>query len=57
MAKASPERKKAVLLKVIALLRAEGVKMDSPYDFENFFEVSHSELFATGGFKMEDDDE
>lgn len=46
-----------ILGKVIDLLRENGVEMDSPYDFENwvFDNATHTQLFATGKFKREDD--
>lgn len=48
------DKKLEVLGKIIDLMRAEGIKVDNPYDFENFIEdnASHSDLFATGRFKM-----
>lgn len=44
---------------LIDFLRVNGVKIDSPYDFENFIEdnCSHTQLFATGRFDEEDYDE
>lgn len=41
-----------ILGKIIDLMRAEGVKLDDPYDFENFISdhAKHSDLFATGKF-------
>jgi hypothetical protein len=43
-----------VLGKVIDLLRAEGVKIDDPYDFENFMDENarHFQLFKTKRFKL-----
>lgn len=45
--------------KIIDLLRSEGVKVDTPYDLENFFEdyCSHSQQRATGKFALSEDDE
>lgn len=50
------ERAIEILGKVIDLLRAEGVQVDSPYDVENFFDDvgSHSQMFATGRFETEE---
>jgi hypothetical protein len=41
-----------ILGKIIDLMRAEGLDIDSPYDVENFFEDhgSHSDMFETGRF-------
>lgn len=38
--------------KIIDLMRAEGLDIDSPYDVTNFFEDygSHSDMFETGRF-------
>jgi hypothetical protein len=42
---------------VIDLLRKEGMKIESPYDVENFFDnMSHSAMFETGRFPTEEDD-
>jgi len=46
-----------ILTKIIELLREEGVKIDSPYDLENWLAdhaQSHSDMFQTGLFKEED---
>jgi hypothetical protein len=46
------------LLKVVVeLLRANGVKIKSPYDLENWIEdnVTHSRLFKTGLFGQIED--
>jgi hypothetical protein len=47
----------AILKKVIILLRENGVKMDSPYDFENWIEdnASHSNLFETKEFERDEE--
>jgi hypothetical protein len=52
-------KKQIILGKIIDLLREEGVKIDSPYDFENFMadHASHSNLFATKRFKEEEDEQ
>ena len=54
----SPKRKpssKEVLGAVIDLMRNMGVKIDSPYDFENWVgdHASHSQQFATKRFKTD----
>ncbi len=50
-----------VLGKVIDLMKAEGVVVESPYDISNFFEDhgSHTNMFETHRFDdmLEDDDE
>lgn len=48
-----------ILGKIIDLMRTEGLEIDSPYDIENFFEDygSHSDMWDTGRFSNEDDDE
>jgi len=47
-----------IMGEVIDLLRKEGVKIESPYDVENFFgNMSHSLMFETGRFPREEDDE
>jgi len=40
---------------IIDLLRNKGIKINSPYDFENWIEdnCSHSQLFRTGKFAEE----
>jgi len=47
----------SLLGKIIDLMRKEGVKVDSPYDFENWFEdnANHTELFKTGKFKQDEE--
>lgn len=56
MWKMNKEKAIEILGKIIEMMRAAGEKMDSPYDFENFVADygSHSNLFATGKFKVED---
>lgn len=47
-------QKIALLGKIIDLMRAEGLKVESPYDAENFFQdygEQHSYLVVTGRFK------
>jgi hypothetical protein len=41
-----------ILGKIIDLMRAEGLDIDSPYDVENFFTDygSHNDMFETGRF-------
>lgn len=49
-----------VLGKVIDLMRAEGLKIESEYDFENFMTdhgCEHSILRKTGRFEDSEDDE
>ncbi len=49
-----------ILGKIIDLMRAEGIKIESPYDVENFFcdyGESHTYLVETGRFKHEEDEE
>lgn len=44
---------------MILWLREQGITLDDPYDFSNFIadNCSHSQLFATGVFKEDDDDD
>ena len=44
-----------LLGKVIDLMRAEGLEVESSYDVENFFEDhgSHTNMFDTGRFSTE----
>jgi hypothetical protein len=46
-----------ILKKLIIELRNAGVKIEDPYDFENWIEdhASHSQLFATGLFEEKED--
>jgi len=46
---------KEIVGKLVDLLRAEGVTIESQYDFENFIEdnCSHSQLKETGRFPVE----
>lgn len=41
-----------ILAELIDTLRAAGVKVESPYDFENWIDdnASHSQMFETGRF-------
>lgn len=45
-----------ILAEIVDVLRANGVKVDSAYDVENFFEdyMSHSDLFDCGRFVDKD---
>jgi hypothetical protein len=43
-----------LLGKIIDLMRAEGMTVNDPYDFENLMEeATHSNLYSTGRFKKE----
>lgn len=44
-----------LLGKVVDLLRENGIRIDSPYDVDNFFEdcASHEKLMKTGRFKTD----
>jgi hypothetical protein len=46
-----------VLARIIDLMRSCYIKLDSPYDFENWLadNASHSQLFATGKFVTDSD--
>jgi hypothetical protein len=48
---------KDILREIILLMRESGLTINSPYDFENWIEdnTSHSDLFATGLFKQEEE--
>jgi len=50
---------KEVVKNLVLWLREQGIKIESPYDLENFIadHCSHSQMFATGVFKEDDDDE
>lgn len=45
-----------ILKEIVIKLRESGVKIDDPYDFENWIQdhASHSQLFDTGLFYDED---
>lgn len=49
-------RQNKILAEIVDVLRANGVKVDSPYDVENFFTdyMNHSDLFDCGKFVDED---
>lgn len=50
--------RQAVIWEMVGLLRLRGIKMDSPYDLENFIQdhCSHSQLFEAGAFSCEPDE-
>lgn len=47
--------RQAVIWEMIDLLRRRGIKMEDPYDLENFIQdhCSHSQLFECGAFPDE----
>lgn len=52
-------KKQEIVKRMILWLREQGITLDDPYDFSNFIadNCSHSQLFATGVFKEDDDDD
>ena len=53
------EKQIRILAAIVDVLRANGVKVDSPYDVKNFFAdyCGYSALFECGKFKVDTEEE